>query len=176
MPITIQNITDVEPLIALVHEAADDTVRALTELLEVKGDSLEVLRRLKFTELGHHPLKKQSLNLVEQLNQTWTTLVTLRALPFLFERHPEAGGFTLNIGTEGGTDIVSAVPEVVAAEVFAAVNPTNNKKVKKDQEKVMRDHPNAGKRYVFFAAPGFAHKRQQQLEVVEGVEVWSVDV
>ena len=64
---------------------------------------------MKFTEMAWHPIDDRPLNLIEQLNQTWTYLVTLKALPFLFERHPAAGGFRLNLGTASGTDIESVV-------------------------------------------------------------------
>src|ERR1035437_2926245 len=57
--------------------------------------------------MGWHPIDDRPLNLIEQTNQTWTYLVTLKALPFLFERHPDAGGFCLNLGTQAGTDITS---------------------------------------------------------------------
>jgi len=45
---------------------------------------------MKFAEMAWHPIDDRPLNLIEQLNQTWTYLVTLKALPFLFERHPAA--------------------------------------------------------------------------------------
>ena len=109
--------------------------------------------------------------------QTWTYLVSLKALPFLFERHPEAGGFRLNLGTEGGTDIESLVPDVVAAEAFAAVYPSNNGKLAKDLKKLARACPAVPAKYVFFHAPGFPLGRQSALELVDGsIEVWCVDV
>lgn len=52
--------------------------------------------------------------------------MSLKALPFLFERHPDSGGFRLNLGAAAGTDIESVTPGEVAAETFAAVNPSNN--------------------------------------------------
>jgi len=107
---------------------------------------------------------------VEQVNQTWTYLVSL------FERHPDAGGFRLNFGTEAGSDILSLVPNVVAAEVFAAVRPSNNRKLTKDLQKLVRECPEARARYVFFHAPGFQHERQQKLESLDGIEVWGINV
>ena len=96
---------------------------------------------MKFTEMAWHPIDDRPLNLIEQLNQTWTYLVTLKALPFLFERHPAAGGFRLNLGTASGTDIKSVVPGVVAAEVFAAVHPKNNRKLEKGPKKARARMP-----------------------------------
>jgi len=46
----------------------------------------------------------------------------VKALPFLFNRHPEACGFRLNLGTSAGTDIESLEQNIVAAETFAAVS------------------------------------------------------
>ncbi|MGO9421439.1 hypothetical protein [Roseiarcus sp.] len=106
----------------------------------------------------------------------WTYLVTLKALPFLFERHPAAGGFRLNLGTASGTDIESVAPKVVAAEVFAAGHPSNNRKLAKDLKKLALECPDADARYVFFGAAGFRHERQHKLETVDGIEVWGIDV
>lgn len=78
----------------------------------------------------------RQLNLIEQLNQTWTYLVTLgAALYFLFVRHSDVGGFSLNLGTAAGTDIESVAPNQVVAEAFAVVHPSNNRKLAKDQQK-----------------------------------------
>jgi hypothetical protein len=121
-------------------------------------------------------LEPRDLNLIEQINQTWTYLVSLRALSFLFERHPEAGGFKLSLGTSSGTDIMSLVPHAVAAETFAATSPRSNQKLVKDVQKLLRNCPEARARYVFFAAPGFKHERQRLLETVSDIEVWAMDI
>ncbi len=131
---------------------------------------------MKFVEIAWHPLDERPLNLIEQVNQTWTYLVTLKALSFLFVRHPDAGGFQLNLGTEAGTDIVSLIPNVVAAEAFAAVRPKNNDKIRKDIKKLSLAHPDARARYVFFAAPGFPQARHAKFESIAGIEVWAIDV
>lgn len=176
MPIDIHSRAEIDPLLERVRVAATRTALALARLTDSEPDGLEVLRRMKFTEMAWHPLDDRQLNLVEQVNQTWTYLVSLNALPFLFERHPEAGGFRLNFGTEAGSDILSLVPNVVAAEVFAAVRPSNNRKLTKDLQKLVRECPEAKARYVFFHAPGFQHERQHKLESVDGIEVWGINV
>jgi len=178
MSIEIVSLDEVDPLVACVRRAADLGVRRVRDLLGTESDSLVILRHLKFKALGRHPLEDQNLNLIEQINQTWTFLVTLRALPFLFKWHPDAEGFRLYLGTEGGTDIMSIKPDVVAAEAFAAVSPRNNRKPQKDIEKLARDRPNARARYVFFNAPGFAQGRHLSLELptAPGIEVWGIDV
>ncbi len=176
MQTTILTIAEIDPLLERIRAAAARTVQAITRLTASEPDCVEVLRKMKFTEMAWHPVDDRRLNLIEQLNQTWTYLVTLKALPFLFERHPAAGGFRLNLGAVGGTDIESVIPNLVAAEVFAAVHPSNNRKLTKDLQKLVRECPDAQARYVFFMAPGFRHERQHKLETVEGIEVWGIDV
>ena len=87
-------------MLAQVRAAADQTAQAIRRLVDAEPDGIEVLRRMKFTKIARHPLADRPLNLVEQINQTWTCLVSLRALPFLFERHPDAGGFRLNTSAQ----------------------------------------------------------------------------
>jgi hypothetical protein len=176
MQTTIHTLTEIDSLLERVRAAATRTTRAIGGLIASEPDAIEILRKMKFTEMAWHPIDDRPLNLIEQVNQTWTYLVTLKALPFLFERHLAAGGFRLNLGTASGTDIESVVPGVVAAEVFAAVHPKNNRKLEKDLKKLALDCPNAQFRYVFFGAPGFRHERQHKLETIEGIEVWGIDV
>jgi len=176
MNLTIHSEAEVEPWLARVRAAADRTAQAVRRLVDDEPDGIEVLRQMKFEKIAWQPLGDEQLNLVEQINQTWTCLVSLKALPFLFARHPEAGGFKLNLGTAAGTDIESLLAGMVAAEVFAAVHPSNNRKLSKDLQKLARECPDAKARYVFFASRGFRHERQPDLEAIEGIEVWGVDV
>jgi hypothetical protein len=64
----------------------------------------------------------------------------------------------------------------VAAETFAAVHPSNNRKLAKDLQKLARTCPDAKARYIFFGSPGFKHERQVKLESAVGIEVWAVEV
>jgi hypothetical protein len=88
MPTIVRTIAEIDPLLERVRAAASPTAQVLARLTAAEPDGLEMLRRLKFTEMAWHPIDDRSLNLVEQINQTWTYLVTLKAMPFLFERHP----------------------------------------------------------------------------------------
>jgi hypothetical protein len=58
-------------------------------------------------------------------------------------------------------DIASLVPNVVAAETFATVHPSNNRKLTKDVQKLARECPEVQARYVFFGEPGFRHEPGQ---------------
>src|SRR5271157_2114851 len=98
MVIEIKSVEDVEQFLSRVRAAADETLARLRRFTAHDGDGIALLRRLKFETIGRHPLDDRDLNLIEQVNQTWTMIVSLRATKFLLEHHPKAGGFILNIG------------------------------------------------------------------------------
>ena len=78
---------------------------------------MSLLRALRFETVGHDPLTGEPLNVVEQLNQTFTILVTLRAIEKLFELHPDCGGFRLALGTSSsGRDIESVKEGLVSPQ------------------------------------------------------------
>jgi len=127
---------------------------------------------MKFSPIGCDPLNADApLNLIEQLNQTFTYLASAKALRLLLRFHPELAPFTVNLGTSAGSDIESGLNEGLAAEVFAAVNTSNNRKLAKDLAKVSKT--SARLKYVFFMCPGYEEGRQHKLEQ-QGVRVWSV--
>ena len=75
--IKISTEQDLDHLVRSVRSADDRTVRALSDILANEGDSLQVLSVMKFKEIGHHPTDDRHLNIIEQVNQTFTYLVTL---------------------------------------------------------------------------------------------------
>lgn len=78
------------------------------------------------------------VNLVEQINQTWTYLVALAVAKQLLELHPEANGYRLAPGAHASQalDIMSEADGLVGAETFAAVHPRNNDKLNNDLRKM----------------------------------------
>jgi hypothetical protein len=168
----IHSIDQAETMHARLLEGAAATAKFLREF---SGEPMALLKALRFELVGHDPLTGEPLNVVEQLNQTFTILVTLRAIERLIELHPDAGGFKLALGTSSGRDIESVVPDFVAAEVFSATKPTSNRKLKKDIARLSTDP--ARYRYVFFASPGFLPGRQDKLELktAPGVHVYVVE-
>ena len=71
-------------------------------------------------------------------------------------------------------DIMSETPGFIGAEVFAAVNPRNNQKLRKDCVKMA--NRSEVHRYVFFMSP--LHPSTERLKLYErvpNVQVWSVD-
>lgn len=135
-------------------------------------DALRSLWEMKFHPIGYDPLDAdRPPNIIEQLNQTFTYIASARAARLLLELHPELGPFTLNLGTAKGSDIEASDPARLAGEVFAAVNTANNRKLKKDLDKVLKT--GADLMYVFFMCPGISYGRQEKLES-SGVQVWSL--
>lgn len=167
----VRNIAEIEALEAKVRSAAE----ALPELFAAhSGSGLELVRRMKFEAFGRHPMTGGSLNLIEQVNQTFAMLVTLRAARLLLEWHPDADGFDLVLGPHPGIDILSVAPGLVAGEAFAAVEPGSNDKLKKDCIKMAACE--AQHRYVFFNAPGHSEGPYKGNTPVAGVKVWAVSV
>ena len=122
------------------------------------GDPLAMLRRMKFEPVGFHPIGGHPLNLVEQINQTWTFAVAIAAARQLLLLHPEAGGFRLAPGAHASQplDIMSEVNGLVGAETFAAVHPNNNHKMADDLDKLAGRQESH--RYVFFMSPAGVSK------------------
>jgi hypothetical protein len=166
----IRTIAEAEAMHAQLAESAARTAKWLGAF---KGEPMALLKSLRFELVGHDPLTGEPLNVVEQLNQTFTILVTLRAIERLIKLHPEAEGFRLALGTSSGRDIESVMPNLVAAEVFSATRPNSNQKLNKDVERLKPDP--ARYRYVFFAAPGFSAGRQVELEKHPPIQVHAVE-
>ena len=171
----ITSIRELDQAVQSVRAAAERTVRALRDLLANESDSLQVLRIMKFTELGYHPGEDRSLNLIEQVNQTFTYLVSLEAARWVLLQHPQLllQGLNINLGTQPGFDLESVESGLMAAEVFAATHPRSNDKLRKDVARLALV-PDVLHRYVFFSCPGYAHGRQIKLETVSGIELWSL--
>jgi hypothetical protein len=171
--IVVRNTADVDRYLGQVRDAA---AKIHAWIAAQTGDPLDLLRRMKFETAGFHPIQGHALNLVEQINQTWTYVVALAAARRLLEMHPEAGGYVLAPGAHAAIDldIMSEAPGLVGAETFAAVDPKNNNKLEMDLRKLAARTEQH--RYLFFMSPRFPGvKRLPQWER-GGIQVWSVDV
>jgi hypothetical protein len=167
----IRSVSEAAALHAIVLNSAE---RTAVWLRGFKGSPLDLLTALRFQMVGHDPISGKALNMIEQINQTFTILVSLRAVEQLIELHPEADGFRLALGTCSGRDIQSVEPNLVAAEVFSATHPGSNQKLKKDIARLKPD--TALHRYVFFAAPNYKPGRQADLETERGIAVHCVEL
>jgi hypothetical protein len=135
-----------------------------------------VLTAVAVAIVGVVVIEERSLNLVEQINQTWTFAVALAAARQLLQLHPDVGGFRLAPGAYASLplDIMSEAEGQVGAETFAAVSLRNNGKLVADLAKMAQR--SELHRYVFFMSPEFPNsERLPQLER-DGVQVWSIAV
>ncbi|MBM3546941.1 MAG: hypothetical protein FJX54_08305 [Alphaproteobacteria bacterium] len=130
-------------------------------IAEQSGDPLDMLKRMKFEPVGYHPVEGYALNVIEQINQTWTFAVAIAAARQLLGMHPEAEGFYLAPGAHASRplDIMSTVELLVGAETCAVVHPRSNKRLKKDLGKLSA-RPEAH-RYAFFYVTPIPWQRAQ---------------
>lgn len=168
----IETAEEANALVAELSKSACHAVEQLKALIH-EQEGLRVLENIKFQRIGCDPLDTgRPLNLIEQVNQTFTYLATAKAVKELITLHPTLVPFIVNLGTAPGTDIASANGEL-AAEVFAAVNTSSNRKLAKDLHKLRQT--SATYKYVFFMCPSIGPGRQPKLERESGVLVWSVE-
>jgi len=171
-PLIIRTAAEAEDMLSVVRDSA---ARAQAWIAGQSGDALDLLRRMKFDPVGFHPIEDRPLNLVEQINQTWTYAVAIAAARHLLSLHPDAGGLKLAPGAHASLelDIMSEIPCYIGAETFAAVNPRNNNKLATDMAKLtLRTERH---RYVYFMSPMFPGNRRLPQFERDGIEVWSVD-
>jgi hypothetical protein len=169
----VKTAGDIEGHLQVIWQAAAATQEWLASQ---NGDPLAVIRRMKFDPIGQHPVNGHPLNLIEQINQTWTYMAALIATRQLLALHPDSGGFCLAPGAHASQalDVMSVVEGMVGAETFAAVDPKNNQKLAGDLKKMANREEQH--RYVFFISPLYP-KTQRLLHLErEGVQVWSIEL
>jgi hypothetical protein len=146
---TVRSSEDLSTLEARVVASAQKSAEALARIL-AESKPLDALARVKFEQVGFHPIQDRALNFIEQINQTFTFIASLRAAAWIFSHHPEVGPLRLNLGTAAGSDIES-LEGSLAAEAFAATTPSSNDKLRKDVTKVAGVA--ARLKYVFYSSP-----------------------
>ena len=171
--IHVRTLEDVNEHLAQLHAAAAKTQ---TWIMAHSGEPMDLLRSMKFETIGYHPIGDHPLNVIEQINQTFTYAVALAAARKLLMHHPDVGGFKLAPGAHMSQplDIMSGVEGLVGAETFAAVKPSNNGKLAKDIKKL--EGCIERYRYVFFASPLFPKTARLPKLERNGIEVWSVEI
>lgn len=169
----VHGVDDVDRYLGKVVQAA---AKVHACIRGQNGDPLDLLRKMKFDEIGCHPIDGHALNFIEQVNQTWTYIAALVAARCLLDLHPDARGFRLAPGADAVTalDIMSEAIGLVGAETFAAVDPTNNRKLDNDLKK-LATRPERH-RYVFFMSPRYPGTGRISKLERDGVQVWSVDL
>ena len=171
--IKITSPEEVESYILKLSASANATTQTLTT--KMKGlDPLEFLAKIKFCQIGCDPLDTdRELNMIEQLDQTFTYLASFMAVEYLYTVHPEIPCYRLNLGTSGGHDIESCPDNTqIICKVFAAVRPTNNNKLRKDAERLTTK--SSKHKYVFFMCPGYDRGMQSSDVSYPDVKVYSL--
>ena len=171
MPVrTVNENADIENLQQRIREAATQTRAVLNDL---PADPMAALHTLKLEEFGYHYMAVGRLNLIEQLNQSFTIMASLAAARHLLDWFPDCGGLRLHLATSPGRDIESLHPDVVEAEVFAAVDHKKAGKLGKDIKRLAES--TAVNLYVFFYCPEYRVGRRRDLELPDSrVQVWAL--
>lgn len=125
------------------------TNEKVEEMLKESRTGVEFLKLVKFTQKGYDPLFERPLNFIEQVNQTFTYLVSLSAVEILLTLYP-IKSFRVNFGTSSGYDIESLDGDIIC-ECFAATTPDNNNKLKSDAER-LANNKTANKKYLIYYA------------------------
>ena len=125
---------------------------------------------LRFPETGWHPVTHEPSNVVEQINQTFTCLVTLAGLRELHRLHADVRRYKVRWAETNGLDI-EGEGDLIAAESFAATHLGSNRKLSK--ELVKMETVAAKHRYLFAYAPGLP---VGFLRNVGGVVIWGVSL
>ena len=142
----IETVEQAEDLREKIYKTAEDTYERLKTLIKTNS-ALEFLFQMKFCKIGLAPIKGTELNLMEQLNQSFSDLVIIEAVSDLLSKYPEKS-FEIHLGTESGFDIEST-DGAVAAECFAVTSFISNDKLKKDSQRIINRAPER-KKYIYF--------------------------
>ena len=146
--IIIENQKDADNYIVQLQQSMHTTIE---KIRMSQDEPCDLFYNLKFKAVGKDPLEDRDLNFIEQLNQTYTYLVSFFAIKYLYENTNYYGKFMLNLGTTSGSDIESIDGEIIA-EVFAATSVLSNQKIIKDIEKLKKvEH--AKQKFVFYHTP-----------------------
>lgn len=148
--IEISNIEVVDKHIKTVRQSMKETTMRLKDLLNQNPE--RAFYEMKFGKIGRDPLETSSLNLIEQLNQVYTYLVTLQGVKEMISKYPEHIPFRVNLGTMGGYDIESVDGKIVC-ECFSTTSLRSNDKVNKDAKRLV-NNTEAERRFIFYHISG----------------------
>jgi hypothetical protein len=173
--VLIKTHKDLEKQVLQVRLSAERSVQGLRMLLANEPEALQVLRFIKFKDIGHHPAGDLKINILEQAQLTFNYLAKFEATRWLLTRHPEllVKGLELSVSSQSGFDIESVEADFLAAEVFSSTHPKLNNKLGQDIRHLAQHAAGVAHRYVFFSSPGFVYGRCEELESTPGIEVWS---
>ncbi|HYH10217.1 MAG TPA: hypothetical protein VEK11_24425 [Thermoanaerobaculia bacterium] len=146
----INSTAEIDELERSIVASAEATAHALRAAL-IGTTGIQFLAQLKFEKAGRDPISDRALNVIEQVNQTFTYLASCDALRYLIAHHADRAPFVVHLGTAAGPDIES-FDRTIVAEVFAATHPGSNGKLRNDLKKLRATQ--AEIRYLFYSCPG----------------------
>lgn len=120
------------------------------------GNYLELFDSMKFGSIGKNPITPDDYSLLEQINQVFTILMSCYAAT-KYNYFPKATSFDFAFAEKNGRDLKAydaKMNTIAEAEIFAAVSAKNNRKLRKEVNKLLelpeKDHDYY---YVFYTAP-----------------------
>lgn len=146
--IMINSSAEAEKHIKVIEQSIDKAISNITRMVD---NPKKLFYSMKFEQIGLNPLTHTPLNIIEQINQTYTYLVSLKAAKYIFEQLDFQGELNLNLGTASGFDIEARDGSIVG-EVFAATSISSNQKLKKDIGR-LKGLDTPAKKYIFFYTP-----------------------
>lgn len=142
-----------------IRKVASSTLNDLRCLVNAATNGLDALALLKFSKVGKDPIKGTELNFIEQLNQTFTAVASMKAARHIFLTLKDAHGITMNLGTNAGHDLEvwdKNKKLIGISEIFASVKPGNNSKLRDDLRRVRESKIESKLSFgaVYFLMPG----------------------
>lgn len=164
--ISVSTEDEAKEYIKRIKDSMNTTVKRIEESIQLNPGDL--FYQMKFTEFGRDPLEDRNLNIIEQLNQLYTYLVSFKAIMYLLKEHKGMAPFIVNLGTQSGFDIHSS-DESLVAEVFASADARNNDKLRNDIKRLTG--LNSDYKYVFYHSPDICKRQFKYKEDFPDVKV-----
>lgn len=149
-----------------------ETTNESVEKLYTSVNGISFLSEIKFGKVGFDPLLEEPTNFIEQVNQTFTYIVSLEAIEFLLVKYPNKS-FRVNFGVKAGYDIESLDNSVIC-ECFATTTPDSNKKLESDVKRLYQSNTVADKYVIYYAKHDKPKHKTNLLEKYKGINISSL--
>ena len=144
--VLIRNVEDLNTLRNEIYSNLNNSVTMIQDIIN-STDALSFFKKVKFEKTVIDMLTGEPENFAEAIDQCQTYLVSIMAVEYLLQKHPNTA-FTLNLGNVSGYDIISQDKRIIA-ECFASTNYSNNRKLDNDLKHLSQDKE-ALYKYEFF--------------------------
>ena len=163
----VRTYEEVAVLRSEIIRNAEATCLWIQEKITTMGP-MRLFAAVKFEKVGRSPVGDKELNLIEQINQTFSDLVVLAATEDLMERlHGKA--FDIQLGVSAGHDVRST-DGMIAAECFAVTTISSNDKLNEDCKKLMASEALI-KCVYFYSNQDTEKKIQNRVEKYPGIQI-----